>query len=224
MPGLSPGTPAVVVAGGPNVAGTLVTRLVKGDGHFLLCADGGAAAALKLGLVPDLGLGDFDSLSAEDQGLLAGLGCPVVRYPVEKDETDSELALDYLLDHQAGPVTLTGALGGRFDHALANLALLPSFADRGLEVVIDDGDTMAFLVSPDRPGTVEGEAGDVVSLFPETATCAGVTLDGLKYPLSGATLRRGATLGVSNQLSGRTATVRLFEGRLFVIVTRMAAR
>ena len=223
MPELRPGAPALVIAGGPSVAEDLVTRLVRGDGRFLLCTDGGAAVALRLGLAPDLVLGDFDSLSAEDQARLSDLGCPVLRYPIEKDETDSELALDYLLARHAGPVILTGALGGRFDHSLANLMLLPRFADRGLEVVIDDGGTRAFLVSPGRPGVVAGDPGDLVSLFPDTPTCVGVTLEGLKYPLTAATLVRGATLGVSNELLDRTARISLSEGRLFVVVIRRDA-
>ncbi len=224
MPGISPGAPAVVVAGGPNVAGSLVTRLVVGERRFLLCTDGGATAALNLGLVPDLVLGDFDSLSPKDEARVIELGCPVQRYPVEKDKTDSELALDYLAEAKAGPVLMTGGFGGRFDHALANLALLPRFADRGLEVVIDDGDTRAVLVSPERPATVEGEPGDIVSLFPDTAACSGVTLEGLKYPLFGATLVRGTTLGVSNALCGRSARVSLTDGRLIVVLTRLTVR
>ena len=221
---ISPGAPAVVIAGGPNVAGSLVTGLVVGEGRFLLCTDGGAAVALKLGLVPDLVLGDFDSLSPRDEARVIELGCPVQRHPVDKDKTDSELALEYLAEAKAGPILMTGAFGGRFDHALANLALLPRFADRGLEVVMDDGETRAVLVTPGRPVTVEGEPGDLVSLFPDTAACSGVTLEGLKYPLSGATLVRGMTLGVSNALTKRSARVGLAEGRLIVIVTRLTVR
>ncbi|MHB9057307.1 MAG: thiamine diphosphokinase [Bacillota bacterium] len=224
MPGVSPGAPTVVIAGGPNVARSLVTRSVVGERCFLLCTDGGAAVALNLGLVPDLVLGDFDSLSPKDYARVIELGCPVQRYPVEKDMTDSELALDYLAEAKAGPVLMTGAFGGRFDHALANLALLPRFADRGLEVVIDDGDTRAVLVGPGHPATVEGEPGDIVSLFPDTVTCSGVTLEGLKYPLSGATLVRGTTLGVSNALIGRSAKVSLTDGRLIAVLTRLTAR
>lgn len=209
--------PALIISGGPDVSDELVRRSASA-GHFLLCTDGGGAAAVRLGIVPDLLLGDFDSLAAEDARWLVERGCPSRRFPVEKDETDTELALDYVLKAGARAVTITGALGGRFDHALANLNLLVRFADRGLRATIDDGATQAFLLLAGESRRLEGYPGLIVSLFSAGAECRGVTLEGFKYPLHLATLALGSTLGVSNEFTGRLGTVSLADGRLFVIV------
>jgi thiamine pyrophosphokinase len=141
---------------------------------------------------------------------------------VEKDKTDLELALDYLLAAGAGDVTVTGALGGRFDHSLANLNLLSRFEARGLRVGLDDGSERAFLVRPGEVARIEGRPGLTVSLFSATPRCRGITLTGFKYPLSAATLAHGSTLGVSNQLVAPAGTVTLTAGRLIVVVADLA--
>ncbi len=140
-----------------------------------------------------------------------------------KDESDLELAVGAAIARGAGRLTLLGALGGpRFDHALANAWLLAHPALEGRPAVLLDATTRVRLLdasgSPAGADLV-GRAGDLVSLFPLGADAAGVTTDGLAWPLRDEPLRFGPSRGLSNVRSGSQARVSLRSGRLLVVET-----
>lgn len=138
-------------------------------------------------------------------------------HPAAKDKTDTELALDYAVARGAREVELFGALGGRLDHLLANVALLTHARNRGVVMRVVDGDTTAFLAAART--AIPARRGDLVSLLPVSASVSGVTTAGLRYPLRKATLRRGSSLGVSNVATSGVPTVRVGRGQLCVVVT-----
>jgi thiamine pyrophosphokinase len=206
---------AVVVANG-RIDGPWPIRLERQQANDLvICADGGVDNALRLGLVPHVVLGDFDSAPGDALRRAEVLGAQMVRFPTHKDETDAELALRYAVSHGATDILFLGALGGRIDHALANLFLLaaPEFA--GVRVRIADAATTIELCR-DRC-EIRGQAGDIVSLLPLTSDVAGVVTEGLEYPLRGETLRFGPARGVSNVMLGEVARVSVSDGLLTVI-------
>jgi len=205
----------VVVANG-RMDGEWPSRLeAQRLNGLVICADGGVDNALRLGLVPHVVLGDFDSAPGEALRRAEALGAQMVRFPTHKDETDAELALRYAVSQGATEILFLGALGGRIDHALANLFLLaaPEFA--GVRVQIADGSTTVELCR-DRC-EIRGQAGDIVSLLPLTSDVAGVVTEGLEYPLQGETLRFGPARGVSNVMLGEVARVSISSGLLIVI-------
>ncbi len=182
---------------------------------LVICADGGVDNALKLGLVPHVVLGDFDSAPGEALRRAEALGAQMVRFPAHKDETDAELALRYAVSHGATDILFLGALGGRIDHALANLFLLAAPEWVGVRVRIADGGTTVELCR-DRC-EIRGQAGDIVSLLPLTSDVAEVVTEGLEYPLRGETLRFGPARGVSNVMLSEVAHVSISGGLLIVI-------
>jgi thiamine pyrophosphokinase len=198
---------------------------------LVICADGGYRKAALLGLTPALVVGDGDSLTAELLAELAARGVPVQVHPVDKDESDTELALREAIGRGARRIVVLGALGGvRFDHALANVLLLAMPELRGVDVALVDGTTTVRLLAADASGG-EGAAmplarapGDLVSLLPLTARVDGVITDGLRYALRDETLHQGAARGLSNELTADAARVRIGDGRLAVIQTRGGAR
>lgn len=188
------------------------------DVTLVIGADGGAAHALALGWQPDLVIGDLDSLGPRDADRLARAGVPIERWPVDKDQSDLELALAAALRRSPAPVLILGALGGpRLDHALAAVWLLalPAARRRGLTLL--DATSRVRLLR--GPGTLEliGRAGDLVTLLPFGGPAHGVRTAGLAYRLDGETLPFGPSRGLSNVRTGERAVVTLDRGRLLIV-------
>ena len=185
----------------------------------LICADGGARAALSLGLRPDVVVGDLDSLDEAQQAQLAALGCRLAVYPVAKDWTDLELALKLALEEGATEVVILGALGGRLDQELANimLLLLPELDNVSVRIV-DERQEMFVTRSE---ATLAGQPGDIVSLIPWGGDVMGIITEGLMYPLRDEPLLAGPARGISNMMIGQVARVTLRSGALLVIHARV---
>ena len=185
----------------------------------LFCADGGARAALSLGLRPDVVVGDLDSLDDAQQAQLAALGCRLAVYPVAKDWTDLELALKLAMEEGATEVVILGALGGRLDQELANimLLLLPELDNISVRIV-DERQEM-FVTRTEA--TITGQPGDIVSLIPWGGDVMGIITEGLMYPLRDEPLLAGPARGISNVMMGQVARVTLRSGALLVIHARV---
>lgn len=132
-------------------AGDFTARgFAPGPDDLVLAADGGYRALYSLGYMPDLLLGDFDSLG--DVPLPANL--PVLRFPVRKDDTDTGLALRYGLEQGFRDFALYGCAGGRVDHLLANLQSMARVSRLGASVRLAAPDYDAWaLTGPAAPGT-----------------------------------------------------------------------
>jgi thiamine pyrophosphokinase len=218
---------ALVVADG-DVDRSLLTALATaapGAGAVtLIAADGGAAHLRQVGLVPDVVVGDFDSLAADERARLVELGVELRVAKVDKDESDMELCLLAALEGGATRITILGALGlVRPEHSVANLLLLADPRLDGVDVAIAGrGSRLTRAGTAEGPGVaeLEGEAGDFVSLFPLGDVVEGVTTSGLRFALADQTLPLGPSLGLSNELLGRHARVTSRRGRLLVIHSR----
>jgi thiamine pyrophosphokinase len=196
------------------------------SGAAIVAADGGARHASALGLRIDRWVGDGDSLGEAGITDLVASGVPVDRVSLDKDQSDTELAIRTALDLGASSITVLGALGGpRADHAIANLTLLSMPALAGLDVRLVAADVRARLLrapAPDgSPSSIEldGRVGDLVSLLPVGADAVGATTTGLAYPLDDEPLLDGRTRGLSNIRTAPLATVTLRSGRLLVVET-----
>ena len=203
---------------------------------LVIAADGGLRTAEALGLRPDLAIGDFDSA---DPALLAKAeaeGVTMARVAAEKDESDLELAVRAAVARGATSIVILGALGGaRVEHTLAAIALLGLGADSvtgsasPFEMAIVDERSTIRLLRGGTPGgraaaiDLQGEPGDYVSLQPWGGDAAGVTTEGLRYPLRDEALVMGPSRGLSNELLGRHGRVSCRTGQLLVIHTRRAA-
>ena len=125
-------------------------------------------------------IGDLDSLPAREVKRLEDGGTRVIRHPVEKDETDLELALDFALGEGAGEILILAPFGGRLDQTLGNLSLLNRDDLRGIQVRMDDGRDELVLIH--AHANIVGSAGDIVSLLPLAGEAGGVTTHRLDYP------------------------------------------
>jgi thiamine pyrophosphokinase len=187
---------------------------------LIICADGGLAQALRWELRPDLIIGDLDSADPADLDRLAAQGIEIIRHPVEKDETDLELALLAALEREPEEIIILGGFGKRLDMTLANIFILASAKFQGGPTLrlMDQHRTVLFLQGPGSL-TLEGDPQETVSLLPLGGPVRGVTLQGLKYPLKDAVLELGSTRGISNVISESPARIEIQEGGLIVVVS-----
>jgi thiamine pyrophosphokinase len=205
-----------VIAGGSiGNKDFLRSQIDKFDPEELVCADSGARHVVALDLTPQVIIGDMDSLPPATLQHCEERGSRIVRHPRAKKETDTQLALEYACRSHPDEIRIYGALGGRVDHALANISLLLPAAQRGVSAKLVDEWCEVFVIT--RTTLLEGIAGQTVSLFPLSALVQGIDLEGFEYPLSGATMEIGIPYGISNRLQVDRGVIAIGSGCLLVV-------
>lgn len=182
---------------------------------FIVAANGGTRLAWELERVPDIIIGDSDSLALPLKEWVQKHRVPRETYPAAKDETDLELAVRYALSRYPHEILLLGVTGSRTDHMLANFSLLSVVAAHGIgaQVIVN----RQHIYSVTSTLQLQGKIGDTVSILPWGGNAEGVTTEGLAWKLDGDTLSFGPARGVSNVMEQETAIVRLSRGLVLVI-------
>lgn len=197
----------------------------RGEKDLVIAVDGGLGYCELLQVEPDLVLGDFDSLSQSGEEAVKALEKQIpdriLRLPTEKDDTDTLAAIKEGLSRGYRDFRIYGGMGGRLEHTVANIQCLLYLKNRGAVGYLVDGGGMAFVIRDEKVSFREGLEG-YLSLFSLTETAKGVTLEGLKYPLNEATVRNEFPIGISNEFTGKAASVRVAEGDLLCILTYAA--
>ena len=216
----------VIVTGGPvpDQASALIKSIKESaEDTVIICCDGGADFLSKFDIVPDMVVGDMDSISEKGLEFIKKNGIFTEEYPSEKDYTDTEIAFGKT---DKDDVILVCPVTGRIDHVIANLELALKFKSEGKDVVITDGITCCYpLYGKDKAEIdVTPYAGKAaVSLIPwnfgENVT--GVTTKGLYYSLKDAELSAGSTFSFSNKPKEGTdkISVSIKSGMLLAVVT-----
>lgn len=217
----------VVISGGPNLYDEEILLEILQD-DFIICADGGANHAKRMGLIPDKIIGDMDSIDSETLIWAKNNLILMEIFPPEKDFTDSELCL---MDIPAGvPVLIILPLRGRFDHVLSNMMLAGKLADEGRSLTLTDGQTWIYPVKGPASFSIDFHQWKdpemrkelAVSLLPIFGPVENVTTWGLHYPLKNQTLIPGSSFSVSNRIAvpDGEAGLSLSSGILAVIITK----
>ncbi len=183
------------------------------DFSLILAADKGYGYAEKSGVLPHIFVGDMDSF--DDESTIKS--SEIFRLSPEKDMTDTEQAVEIAISRGAKEILILGALGGRIDHTLANIQLLKFGLDRGAQVYLADKNQ--FITLTDNSMKICKKEGCCLSLIPLTP-CHGVTLTGVYYPLSNASLSLGNSLGVSNEFTEEIVSLSVASGQLLVMVCK----
>ncbi|MGI6687156.1 MAG: thiamine diphosphokinase [Christensenellales bacterium] len=199
---------AYIVGAGDFTARGLIPR----PGDMLIAADGGFDSLHALGIKPQAVLGDMDSITRLPKGIAR------LRFPENKDLTDMALALSFAKARGYRRFRLYGATGGRLDHSLANLQTLAGLAREGLHGMIIAPRVTIYALSNGALRFPPLRAGTVVSVFCQGNEALGVTLKGLKYPLTEARLDPFTPLGVSNAATGQAFSVSVREGVLLIAI------
>jgi thiamine pyrophosphokinase len=208
---------AVIFANGilPDPA---AARGLLQSGDLIVAADGGYHNASSAGVTPHIVIGDMDSVSPSKLEEVEKAGGLILRFQKEKDETDLELAIHYVLEKQATEIIVIGALGGRLDQLLGNLSLLTG-VPAGVDIRLDDGKEEVMVA--DHSISIIGKPGDMISLIPWGKAVTGIFTEGLRYPLRGEMLLPHKSRGISNEMMDVKASINFSEGKLIVVHTRM---
>jgi len=200
-----------------------ISRLKITPHDFIIGVDSGAAHALHYGLIPNIAIGDFDSIPAETKAELMRRGVPLKTFPVDKDYTDLELALEHCLQLSVNEIVLTCALGGRLDMILGNVLMLARPEYSKIKCSIVDGDTIGIITGAISacPARLEilTTPGDTISLIPLTPTVEGVTITGTQWLLNDHTLTFGSAGTLSNRAVETAVSVSHRAGIMLVIHT-----
>lgn len=212
-----------VIAGGAEPSSAVQSALPTSS--FCVAADSGADHALALGIVPDVVVGDLDSISQTTLEKLENdqaANVTIDRHPAAKDMTDLELALTRALAARPDQLLVLGIDGGRPDHYLANLLAISS-PDLASALGSDQGEpNIEALFGTTRLSVVRksaiiaGEIGDLLTLLPVHGAALDITLNGVEYPLLGEDLAAGSARGLSNVLTETTAQLSVGSGTLLV--------
>ena len=206
---------AVVVLAGEFSLTPAIERALQ-TAELVIAADGGADRLRGLQRVPDIVVGDLDSISAEEQASLQEQNVEFLQFPTDKDATDAELAIVEAAERGATAITILGGRGGpRADHELANLLLLAHPRLRGIDVRFLTATTEVRALGPGKH-ELGARPGSTLSLVPITAVVGGVTVTGVRWPLKEQDLRLGSTYTVSNEVTDSDIKVEIAKGTVLL--------
>ena len=188
----------------------------------IIAADRGVEFFMGTDLKPDIAVGDFDSLSKEGEAYMETLiNTEILRLKPEKDDSDTQSAVNYAIEHGAGKIMILGATGNRIDHLMANFGLLMLGKSKNVQIILADKYNYMCLIENGTILKKEEQFGKYVSFFTVGGDVTGLTLKGFKYPLNGYHLTvEDSGLTVSNEISEETAEILYESGQLLMIMSR----
>lgn len=208
-----------IVAGGPNSNIPELEQYNK-EIDLWIGADKGALTLIQSGVTPDIAIGDFDSLDEKEKQLVQEKSIEFQCHPIEKDETDLEIAINYAIEKCPCDLYLFGGTGGRLDHELANIQLLYKLKEKNINGVIIDENNWIELRFPGTH-TIENDSNyKNISFLPFSNKVIGISLEGFYYKLNNKNIFWGSTLCISNTLLNEKGYYSFREGILLVIKSR----
>ncbi|MDR2589404.1 MAG: thiamine diphosphokinase [Oscillospiraceae bacterium] len=185
------------------------------EGDYIIAADAGYTSLTERGFIPNLVIGDFDSLKQKPDHP------NVIQVSPIKDDTDMMLAVKAALNLGYQDFVINGGLDGRFDQAIANIQILVFLTEHNaIGTLIGE----KKFVTAVKDGTIglkplsEDSAKSIISIFSYSEKAIGVTLKGLKYPLENTTLSNSFPIGVSNEFSEEKAEITVEDGVLLIVI------
>lgn len=214
---------ALLISGGHINADYTVEYIKSKDYDIIIAIDGGLKAAESLDIIPDIVVGDFDTIDSGTLNKYAGMKeVEVIRLNPEKDLTDTQSAIERALSLGADYIEIIGGTGTRLDHTIANIHTLQMMIGRCSGAVITNENNRIRIIEDKYVIKRQEQYGKYVSFLPLTEKVQGITLEGFKYPLKDYefNIKTTLSLGVSNEIIEDEATVSLKSGRLIMIESR----
>ena len=208
--------PEAVVVGNGEFPSHPFPLSVLDQAPCVVCCDGGANALVESGRLPDWIVGDGDSLSEENRIRFQDR---IHRIP-DQETNDQTKVVSFLASQGIRRIAILGATGKREDHTLGNISLLGIGLEEQIKIsLVDEHNRIRMINQPLTIRKAE-QYGKYVSLIPFSEKVSGVTLRGLKYPLTDYTMGGFNSLGISNEIVSDEASISLSSGQLIVIESK----
>lgn len=208
---------AVIIASGSQVD----INVIKEENihvDYVICADGGLEKAARLNLIPNIIIGDLDSVNSDVLNYYLNKNVPMLKFPKEKDYTDMELAIEHAIEKDFDDIILIGATGTRLDHTMTNILLIEKYFKRGIKIKIIDNNNIIQMA--EQGMELNNRKNSYVSIVPVSDKISGVTLKGFKYPLNDVEVKRGSTLCISNEISEESGSITIKEGNAILFLSK----
>jgi thiamine pyrophosphokinase len=189
---------------------------IKGK-PLLIAVDGGADLLFRLGLTPDFIIGDLDSIKPSVLDYFRNR-VEIIRYPKEKNETDTELAVEWCVNKGIRELCIINDMRGDLAHTLGVLAVLNSGFTKKLNIRIESLHEIALMVP--KKCLLKGKVGHKLSLLPISRVVKGITTSGLAYPLKDEELKYDSCRGLSNLFVDEEVTINYEYGRLIALLDK----
>ncbi len=206
----------LIISGG-HVSHDLLLMLLKNNYDYVMAVDHGMDALWVLGYNPDVILGDFDSCNKNAIDYFRREQVLEIRFNAEKDMTDTELALEKMIEKGITSADMVGTTGTRLDHTLANLMMLFKYENR-INLTVLDKNNRIFVAKKFMEINKEGY--HYISLLPISNKVTNVNLSKVKYPLREATLLRESSYAVSNEMVNQVCQLTFEDGKMLVIQSK----
>jgi thiamine pyrophosphokinase len=184
------------------------------EGDLVISADAGYKNATLIGVHTNILIGDFDSL-----GRIPDDVDEVKQVPVEKDLTDTQIAVETAIEKGAEEIIIVGSTAGRFDHALSMMAILEKYWGSRVPIYIVNGQNRVRFIRNSGFIVVRSQY-KYFSVLAADEKVKGVSIDGGKYPLKNATLQRSHQFAVSNEITKNAALINVRKGGVYIIESR----
>lgn len=205
---------ALIIASGTISDYNLLNSLVQ-EHNFILCADGGLNHLMQINTIPNLVIGDLDSISKESLDYIKQNNIQVAQFSIMKDETDTHLALNYLIEKEYNEITIVGGIGSRIDHTLGNIYLLRFLKEKKIKGRIINENNIIHLV--DKFIKIIKKPGYYISIIPITTDGIDISIRGFLYPLVNEHIEFGSTRGISNEINCDFGTITINKGEALII-------
>lgn len=209
----------LIISGGRFDEEFAVSFLEENKYDYIIAVDGGVDYAERMGVIPNLIVGDFDTFTTDGLSEYERRGVIIRRFNPEKDDTDTEIAVREAV-MLGNDTDIIGATGGRIDHLLANIHNMKIALDAGVNMRLVDEGNIIYLKDRDFTIATKDCRGKYISFVPFSGEVTGMYLEGFKYPLNDYTLKPGASRCVSNELAADYGVVKIGAGCLIVINSR----
>lgn len=211
----------LIVSGGYASDEFVSETIRRGGFEVVMAADSGLDFLYRTGIMPDVIVGDFDSVKSDALDYFREFEhIEMCMLNPEKDDTDTEFAIREAIRRGASKITIVGGTGTRIDHVLGNICLLGIGLEENVKIVLLDEHNRIRMIDKPLVLKKEEQYGQYISLVPYSDRVTGVTLTGLKYPLTDYTMGGFNSLGISNEIVDEEATISLTSGQLLVIESR----
>lgn len=206
----------IIISGGKPPSKELLMQEVTKD-TFIIAADSGADCLYDYNIMPDLLLGDFDSIDKKILDYFKKSNCTIDIYPTEKDYTDTEIAVKKALSMKPDEIILLGCTGSRVDHLLGNIGMLKTCMLNGVNAYIKDENNNIRLI--DASTSLNGSVGEIFSLQAYGDEIIDLTIEGAKYPLNNYNLKIGESITISNEFTRSIVDLKFKAGTLMIILS-----